>query len=201
MAVEPVKKPVVFRALAGAALVAVLVAGPRARAAPDEAAVWAALQRGTHVILIRHAQTTAGVGDPPGFKLDDCSTQRNLSDEGRAQARKLGETFRTRRIEVDRVLSSPWCRCIETAELAFARKPQVAAPLASFFGEPEKRDPQVAELRKLVSDYRGPGNLVLVTHGNSITALTGLTADMGSLVVVKPEGSGKFSIVGQAGLR
>lgn len=193
--------PNVLRSLAAfTALIALLGAAPGARAA-DDAAVWAALQRGTHVILVRHAQTTPGVGDPPGFKLDDCTTQRNLSDEGRAQARKLGETFRSRRIEVDRVLSSPWCRCVETAELAFAHKPQVSQALASFFGEPEKRDTQVAALRKLVSDYRGPGNLVLVTHGNSISALTGMTADMGSVVVVKPEGSGKFALIGQAGLR
>jgi broad specificity phosphatase PhoE len=98
------------------------------------------------------------------------------------------------------VLSSPWCRCIETARLVFGQAPRTAAPLASFFSEPEKRDAQVADLRKLVSDYRGPGNLVLVTHGNSISALTGLTADMGTLVVVKPEGRGRFSIVGQAGV-
>jgi broad specificity phosphatase PhoE len=188
------------RALPALLLLLSCAATPSAQGAQDEAAVWSALQRGTHVILIRHASTTPGVGDPPGFRLDDCATQRNLSDEGRAQARKLGETFRVRRIEVDNVLSSPWCRCIETARLAFGRAPQTAAPLASFFSEPEKRDAQVADLRKLVGNYRGPGNLVLVTHGNSISALTGLTADMGSLVVVKPEGSGRFSIVGQAGV-
>jgi broad specificity phosphatase PhoE len=172
-----------------------------ARAADDDAAVWATLQRGTHVILVRHAQTTPGVGDPPGFKLGDCSTQRNLSDEGRAQARRLGEIFRTRRIEVDNVLSSPWCRCVETARLAFGSTPRTSGVLASFFDDPDQREPQVAALRKLVSDYRGPGNLVLVTHGTNIAALTGISVGMGTLVVLKPQGGGRFSVVGQGNVR
>jgi phosphohistidine phosphatase SixA len=63
---------------------------------------------------MRHAVTTPGVGDPAGFRLDDCSTQRNLTDAGREDARRVGGTFRTRGIPVGRVLSSPWCRCLET---------------------------------------------------------------------------------------
>jgi len=159
--------------------------------------VWAALQRGAHVILLRHAVTTAGVGDPPGFKLDDCSTQRNLTDQGRTQARKLGEALRAHKLVVDRVMSSPWCRCIETARLAFGRVPETSVALSNLFGQSENRDPQVSELRTLVSEFRGRGNLVLVSHGSTIVALTGVSPDTAEMVIVKPESGGKFSVVGR----
>jgi len=163
--------------------------------AEDE--TWAALQRGAHVILLRHAVTTPGVGDPPGFKLDDCSTQRNLTEQGRAQARKLGEALRARKPVIDRVVSSPWCRCIETARLAFNRTAETSVALSNLFGQSEHRDPQVSELRTLVSEFRGRGNLVLVSHGSTIVALTGVSPDTAEMVIVKPEGGGKFSVVGR----
>jgi broad specificity phosphatase PhoE len=72
------------------------------------------------------------------------------------------------------VLSSPWCRCIETARLAFDRTPETSVSLSNLFGRPDNRDKQVAELRKLVSEFRGRGNLILVSHGSTIVALPGL---------------------------
>ncbi|HUG78582.1 MAG TPA: histidine phosphatase family protein, partial [Burkholderiales bacterium] len=75
----------------------------------DEA-LWDALRGGGHVLYVRHSQTTSGIGDPPGFKLEECTTQRNLSDEGRAQARRMGEALRLRKVPIGEVLSSPWCR-------------------------------------------------------------------------------------------
>jgi broad specificity phosphatase PhoE len=185
------------RRLSQAAVCALLAAACIASAADDDDDVWAALQRGTHVILVRHSVTTAGVGDPPGFKLDDCSTQRNLTEQGRAQARKLGEAVRARKLAIDRVLSSPWCRCIETAQLAFDRTPEKSVALSNLFGQSENRDRQVSELRSLVSGFRGRGNLVLVSHGSTIVALTGVSPDTAEMVVVKPEGGGKFSVVGR----
>src|SRR5215510_6513999 len=84
--------------------------------AADEA--WEALVRGGHVALIRHGNAPPGSGgDPPGFKIDDCATQRNLDEKGREQARALGDLFRQRGVRVDRVESSPWCRCLDTARL------------------------------------------------------------------------------------
>jgi phosphohistidine phosphatase SixA len=190
------------RQLSHAALCTLLVAlcVPFTACAADDD-VWDALAHGTHVILLRHATTTPGVGDPPGFKLDDCNTQRNLSEDGRAEARKLGEAFRARKIAVDRVLSSPWCRCIETARLAFDATPEISVALSNLFGQPENRDKQVAELRNLVSTFHGRGNLVLVSHGSTIAALTGVVPDPAEMVVVKPEGGGKFSVVGRLTLR
>ena len=108
---------------------ALVLAVPGAAAASDQ--LWALLKGGGQVILIRHAITTPGVGDPPGMRLDDCSTQRNLTDEGRRDARRLGEAFRARGIPVGRVLSSPWCRCLETARLAFESRPKPGRPSAT----------------------------------------------------------------------
>lgn len=100
-------------------LAATLAALPlvRARSEPDVAALLAA---GGCVIAFRHA-LAPGTFDPPDFRVDDCRTQRNLSDEGRAQARRIGEWFRARRLTPARVRSSPWCRCVDTAELAFGQ--------------------------------------------------------------------------------
>ena len=87
-------------------------------AAGDANEAWAALVKGGHVALIRHGNAPPGYGgDPPGFKIDDCKTQRNLDEQGRGEARALGEAFRSHGVRVDRILSSPWCRCLETARL------------------------------------------------------------------------------------
>ena len=87
-------------------------------AADDSSDAWAALVKGGHVAVIRHGNAPPGYGgDPPGFRFDDCKTQRNLDDMGRAQARALGEAFRKHGVRVDRILSSPVCRCRETGEL------------------------------------------------------------------------------------
>ena len=110
------RRPVPRRALLPVVLL-VLLAG--SSAAADEEATWKLLAGGGQAVLIRHAITTPGVGDPPGFRLEECSTQRNLTDEGRGHARRVGEAFRARKIPLARVMSSPWCRCLETARLAF----------------------------------------------------------------------------------
>jgi hypothetical protein len=113
------------------ALVLALLAGP---AGATEAA-WQALRGGGVVALMRHARAP-GVGDPPGFRLEDCATQRNLSAEGRDQARRIGEAFRAQGVAVARVLSSRWCRALDTARLAFGTV-EPFPPLDSFFSERE----------------------------------------------------------------
>ncbi|HXG04094.1 MAG TPA: histidine phosphatase family protein [Candidatus Binatia bacterium] len=161
-----------------------------------ETALWDLLGRGGQVVLVRHAATTPGAGDPPGMRLDDCRTQRNLSEQGRAQARRLGEAFRARGIPIGRVLSSPWCRCLETARLAFGDA-EVSAALGNLHGRPENRPAQVADLQVLVDRWRGPGNLVLVSHGSTISALTGVHPAPGEVVVVTPRGDGRFEVAGR----
>lgn len=146
---------------------------------------WARLREGGHVLLMRHAQTDAGIGDPPGFKLDDCSTQRNLSEEGRAQARRTGEAFRRNGIILSEVRSSTWCRCVETAKLAFGGA-TVWPALDSLFAAPERKEVRNAQVRQAINRVAPPRNLMLVTHQNNITALTGEPVASGEIVVIRP---------------
>ena len=176
------------------ALAALLLALP-APVAADEA-LWALLRGGGQVVLVRHGLTTPGVGDPPGFRLDDCGTQRNLNDEGRRESARVGEAFRARGIPVERVLSSPWCRCVESARVAWGPA-EVWTPLSNLFGRPENRDQQVRQLQARVSERPGAGNLVLVTHGSTIAALTGINPATAEMVVVTPQGGGRFAVAGR----
>lgn len=160
---------------------------------------WSLLRQGGHIVLVRHAQTVPGVGDPPGFVLDDCSTQRNLSDKGRADAARIGKQFRRRGIPVAEVLSSRWCRCVDTANIAFG-KVRTATMLDSMFNDRERRDDD-----KLREQYaylsRRPasaGNLVLVTHAQNISALTGESVASGEMLVVRLEGPRKLTLLGRA---
>jgi broad specificity phosphatase PhoE len=173
----------------GAVLIALL--SPAAAAASEQA--WALLKAGGQVVLLRHAITTPGVGDPPGMRLDDCSTQRNLTEEGRRHARQVGEAFRARGIVVERVLSSPWCRCIETARLAFGAA-EIWKPLGNLYGRSEDRPRQVSEMQRLVGQPPHHGTLVLVSHGSTISALTGVTLNTAEMVIVTPDGDGRFVV-------
>src|SRR5688572_6115186 len=115
-----------------------LLAGAAVPAAGAETELWSLLQGGGQVVLGRHALTDPGVGDPEGMSLNDCTTQRNLSEQGRREAERLGEALRQRRVPVAALLSSPWCRCLETARLAFDRPAQVQPALGNLFGRQER---------------------------------------------------------------
>lgn len=175
------------------AVLALLLLQPPALA--DEA-LWKLLAKGGQVLVIRHGLTTPGVGDPPGFRLEDCATQRNLSDEGRAEARKLGAALKARGVPVGEVLTSPWCRCVDTARLAFGRSQNWDA-LSNVFGRPENVAAQVRALRPRVAAHRGKDNLVLVTHGSTTHALTGVSPAMGEIVVLSPGGSAGSRVAGR----
>ena len=160
--------------------------------------LWQALQQGGHVLIIRHSLTTPGFGDPPGFKLEECSTQRNLSDEGRAQARRMGEGLRERKVPIGDVLSSPWCRCVETARLAFGRAKTWAA-LSNLHARQKNAEKQVRAMRPRIAGYQGKDNLVLVSHGSTASALTGEHPAMGEMLVLKPQPPG-FRVAGRLSL-
>lgn len=145
---------------------------------------WALLRDGGNVLLMRHAQTVPGIGDPPNFKLGDCSTQRNLSEAGREQARRVGAAFQRENIAPDEVRSSAWCRCVETAELAFGRH-TVWSPINSFFQQ-SGREPQTLEVLQALKTFKAPRNLVLVTHQVNISALTGSFVAMGEMLLTRP---------------
>jgi phosphohistidine phosphatase SixA len=160
-------------------------------------ALWALLKGGGQVVLMRHAVTTPGVGDPPGMRLDDCATQRNLTDEGRRHARQAGDAFRDRGVVVDRVLASPWCRCLETARLAFGVAAEKSESLGNLFGRQESQPRQVKELQAVVGSWHGKGNLMLVSHGSTILALTGVSPQPAEMVIATPQPGGKFALAGR----
>jgi phosphohistidine phosphatase SixA len=178
------------------ALAFLLCIGVVARA--DEAGL-AALKAGGHVTMIRHGATTPGAGDPLGFKLEDCATQRNLTEEGRAESRRLGALLRANEIRIDRVFSSAWCRCIETAELIDAGPVEKEPALDNLYGRPQNRERQVREMRALVAGWKGPGNLLLSTHGANMGALMGINPETAAGVVLQPlPGSREgFRVVGR----
>ena len=176
-------------------LLAMLVLVAPVRAVADEA-LWELLRGGDQVVLMRHTVTTPGVGDPVGFRLDDCVTQRNLTDAGRADARRVGAAFRQRSIPVGRVLSSPWCRCLETARLAFGGA-EVWAPLSNLFDNRAREPEQMRALREIAARRPTGGNLLLVTHGSVVQPLTGIQPAPGELVVVTPDGGGRFRVAGR----
>jgi phosphohistidine phosphatase SixA len=153
------------------------------------------LRGGGLVILLRHA-TAPGTGDPPSFRLDDCATQRNLSEAGRAQARAIGAAIRREGVPIGRVLSSRWCRCLDTARLLDIGPVVPFPPLDSFFGEPQRQDEQTQVVRAGIRSWRGPGNQMLVTHQVNITALSGIYPASGEAVVLEPSGAimGRFML-------
>jgi broad specificity phosphatase PhoE len=170
------------------------LAGAAALAAPitsaAEADTWRKLREGTYAILVRHASTVPGLGDPANFRLEDCATQRNLSDEGRAEARRLGERFRAERVPVARVYTSPWCRCRETALLAFG-KAEDWEPLSSFFDFPHREAEYTEVVKKRIGSYgrRNPGgNVVMVTHNVNIAALSRHSVAPAEIVLMRPDG-------------
>jgi len=179
---------------ARAALAVLLWAG--SAAANADAALWQKLQSGGYVVLLRHGLTEPGVGDPPGFKLSDCRTERKLNAEGRAESKRLGEAFRRRQVPIAQVLSSEWCRCKDTAELAFGRYETWPA-LNNLFGRHDNAAAQRSAILERASRFRGGGNLILVSHGSTIVQVAGINPAMGEMVVMRPAGAGKLELVGR----
>jgi len=162
---------------------------------------WQLLQRGETglVVAMRHA-IAPSTGDPANFKLGDCSTQRNLSAQGRTQAKKIGAEFRNRNIKIAIVLSSQWCRCLETAKLINIGKVEPFPALNSFFSDSSTEARQTDSIRKLIVDNRNTkGAVIMVTHQVNITAITDIVPQSGEAVILKSDRQGKIQIVGRIG--
>jgi len=145
---------------------------------------WKIAQEGDKIILIRHSLAPGG-GDPAGFKVDDCKTQRNLNRTGINQSKKIGKLFKKNKVPVDQVLSSQWCRCKDTAKYAFGNFKEFTA-LNSTFQSPydQNEAKQLKDLYEFVKDWNSNGkNLVLVTHYSIITAVTNAVPSSGELVI------------------
>jgi len=182
-------------AIGGLLVLALLLWSPAPGQADMETAVWVALKNGDHVALLRHA-SAPGTDDPPGFRLDDCSTQRNLSEAGREQARSIGARFREHGIENVVIYSSQWCRCLETAKLLDLGKVNRFPGLNSFFRDGSREALQTAEVRALINKRPKGTSLVLVTHQVNITALSGVFPQSGEIVVLRPDGE-NLTVVGR----
>ena len=152
------------------------------------------------VTLIRHARAP-GTGDPAGFTLADCTTQRNLSEQGRREARKLGDALRAVGVRDADVRTSQWCRCVETARLLGVGRVQVAPFLNSFFAGRGDESASTQALRAAVLqklDSRRP--TLLVTHQVNITALTGVVPAEGEVVFVRATAAGTVDVVARVRL-
>jgi broad specificity phosphatase PhoE len=163
--------------------------------AAADSALWKALRTGESIALLRHA-IAPGTGDPSEFTLGDCETQRNLSAKGRAQAARIGARFRANGISGARVVSSQWCRCLETASLLNLGSVEELPALNSFYQQAERRDVQTQALTTWLAEQGFGEPLVLVTHQVNITALTDHYPASGEIVIARRSGDGNIRMVG-----
>lgn len=156
-----------------------------APAAATEAG-WALLREGGQIVLLRHA-AAPGTGDPAGFDIADCSTQRNLSGRGRQQAEKIGALFAARAGDPERVLTSRYCRARDTARIAFEdAQVEDFPPLDQLPSDEASAAEANAAVLEEIRSYSGSGNLVMVTHLENIRALTGISPREAEAVLVAP---------------
>jgi broad specificity phosphatase PhoE len=171
---------------------------PAADALRADAGSWEALRDGGHVLLMRHALTDPGIGDPPGFILGQCATQRNLSAPGRRHAEAIGAAMRAHGIPIGPVWSSRWCRCLDTARLAFGRV-EAAPMLDSMFRDADAAvQAKLTQVRARLAGLRGRDNAVLVTHDINIRALVGEAVAPGEILVLRAA-DGKLLVAGRIG--
>lgn len=178
-----------------AILLGICIAADSAGAGQTEA--WSALRAGGHVALMRHADAPGGFGDPPGFKVEDCATQRNLSAKGRADARKIGARLKSEGIVLNTILSSPWCRCIDTATLLELGPVKTEPTFGNVVVLRDQREALTSGARTVIDRWTDSGILLVVTHGANIQALTGIQPASGEIVVVRGGSGGGREAVGR----
>jgi len=152
------------------------------------------LSDGQHVLLMRHADAP-GYGDPKGYQLDQCSTQRNLGDYGKKQSALIGEWLKNQGVKSANIISSPWCRCIDTAKLLNLGPVKISPALGSFFDDMSLEKQQTKELEKLIQVQLKENSktpLILVTHHVNIQAYTGKVVNVGDMVLVKVNENGQY---------
>lgn len=175
--------------------VAALLWSTTTASANNEARLWAALRDGKAFAIMRHA-LAPGTGDPDNFKINDCTTQRNLSDIGRKQAIKIGNRFRRNGIQKANVFTSQWCRCRETAKLLDLGPAIDLPPLNSFFQNFERREPQTQQLLQWLKNDRPDGVVILSTHQVNVCALTGQFTSSGEIVVAQLTNDKTIKVLG-----
>lgn len=185
--------------LLAALLAAMLAATPAmARNAGDGDALWRSFAEGGGVVaLMRHA-LAPGTGDPANFTTGDCSTQRNLSEAGRGQARSTGDLIREKGVTEMTLYSSQWCRCLETARLLGFGEPEEFSALNSLHGRQRNREMQMMDLKRFINELEpGAPPVFMSTHHATISALTGTGPGSGGIVFVKGDGEGGVEVLGR----
>ena len=151
----------------------------------DHSDAWEQLRQGNAIAIMRHA-LAPGTGDPADFDVQDCSTQRNLSAEGREQSQKIGRLFNSQGIDAAQIFSSEWCRCQETARLLDLGSVNTISALNSFFEDRSTSSSQTEALEDLLPQWLQADSMptVLVTHQVNISALTGRPANSGEILII-----------------
>ncbi|MGD9061109.1 MAG: histidine phosphatase family protein [Desulfobacterales bacterium] len=163
----------------------------------DPAEIIERMRAGGHILMIRHA-LAPGFGDPPNFQIGDCSTQRNLDDRGREQARSIGDWLRSQGITSARVYSSQWCRCLETANLLQMGPVEEMPALNSFYELTQNREPNLKALRQFIAKQPPDGKLIiLVTHLVTISAMADETVSSGEGVLLRLNPAAHYDIIGR----
>jgi phosphohistidine phosphatase SixA len=179
---------------------------PAAEAEPEQAPpsgpqeIVEALRGGGYVLYLRHTATDMTKHDAAGAPLEDCDRQRNLTEAGRDEARRIGEALRALEIPTDQVVSSEYCRCLETAKLAFDPERVVPEPLITGLPgrDEEEYESRVEALRELIGERpAGKTNRVLVGHVKNLEAAAELTVEEGETAVFEPLGAGEFRLLGR----
>lgn len=163
----------------------------------DPAEMIVGMRAGGHILMIRHA-LAPGTGDPVDFRIGDCSTQRNLDDRGRQQARSIGDWLRSKGITSAKVYSSQWCRCLETANLLQMGPVEELPALNSFYELTQNREPNLKALRKFIAQQTPDGKLIiLVTHLVTISAIADEVVSSGEGVLLKIDSAALYNVVGR----
>lgn len=154
------------------------------QASDKNAEFWRLAHQGGNIIFVRHPTTHPGSGDPDGYRLDDCTTQRLLNDRGRDEARHIGTLFKQSGVKLDRILSSAWCRCTETADLAFGQH-EVWEPINSIFYHRQRGPAQTEAILQAAAQQPKNANWILVTHRSNILLATGQNTSMGDVLLTR----------------
>lgn len=186
-------KSLLFRPLA--LIVLCLISATSTVLAAETHSLLKALSSENHFALVRHA-LAPGNGDPTNFDVNDCSTQRNLSDAGRSQAVNIGQTLKDNGIEKALVYTSQWCRCQETAQLLGFNSVVANSVLNSFYQRQENRQKQTDELEQWLVSMPLTQPVIMVTHQVNITSFTGVYPSSGDMVIVRRNEDATFTVVG-----
>jgi phosphohistidine phosphatase SixA len=177
--------------------ISVLITLATAGVDPCHAEMIERMKAGGHILMIRHA-LAPGTGDPAHFRIGDCSTQRNLDDRGRGQAKAIGDWLRSNGIAAARVYSSQWCRCLETAKLLEMGSVEELPALNSFYEMTQNREPNLKALKTFMVQQPSDGVLIiLVTHFVTISAVTNEAVSSGEGVLLELNKDAPYEIVGR----